>query len=108
MLGGARRPPPPDYLALFCRALTEVLRIDKRLRPFMAEQGELLERLRRDQEVRAALDKIYGKDDADAVPARPIKDMSLSLNQSQLLKEELALAKTHLLLESLRTKLGNR
>ena len=60
MLGGAHRPRPPNYLALASRAIAEVIKLDKRLRPFMLEQRRMLEQWRLDQEIEAALRKVYG------------------------------------------------
>src|ERR1035438_3606385 len=60
MLAAAHRPAPPDYLALACRALSEVMRIDKRLRPYMEEQKQMMERRLFEREIDDALRKIYG------------------------------------------------
>jgi hypothetical protein len=63
MLGGVHRPPPPNYLAIACRALEQVIKIDKRLRPYMQEQIRLeKERVFREP-IKAALDRVYGPDD---------------------------------------------
>ena len=60
MLGGAPRPRPEDEIAVICRAVKEVMRIDKSLRPFMQEQKRFLEDWLHHVEPRRALDKIYG------------------------------------------------
>ena len=60
MLGGAHRPRPPNYLALASSAIAEVIKLDKRLRPFMLEQRQRLEQWRLNQEIEAALRKVYG------------------------------------------------
>ena len=67
MLDGARRPSPPDYLRLAGRALAEVLRIDQRLLPYMAEQKRMLENYLWMQQWEAALRRVYGPPDP-AVP----------------------------------------
>jgi len=61
MLDGARRQPRPNYIAIACRAISELIRIDKRLGPFMEEQRRILERELRRQEFEAALRKVYGE-----------------------------------------------
>jgi len=104
MLGGARRPPPPDYLALACRALNEVIRIDQRLLPFMAEQREMLERWILDQEIEASLRKVYGPPDPSS--PRPQHFALSPIDTPQLLKDERALAKTQALVALLQAKLG--
>jgi hypothetical protein len=106
MLSGARRPSPPNYLSLLCRALEEVLGIDKRLLPFMAEQRDMLERWQRDQEVQAALNKVYGEDGVNASPRQPFTFTNLPMTESQLSKQELALAKSRAVLDRLRAKLA--
>jgi hypothetical protein len=60
MLGGAHRPRPVNYLALACRYIKEAMRIADRLRPYMAEQARLAAQMAREQELKAALDKVYG------------------------------------------------
>jgi hypothetical protein len=60
MVGGARRPPPPNYLAIACRLFKQVIKIDKRLRPYMEEQRRLLEQMDWEREVEAMLRKVYG------------------------------------------------
>jgi len=66
MLGGVHRTPPPNDLAIACRALTEVIKIDKRLRPYMQEQIRLEEERVRHEPIKAALDRIYGPDDKES------------------------------------------
>jgi len=68
MLGGAPRPRPPDYLAMACRALKAILKIDKSLRPFMQEQFQLYEQHRFGQQTQAALQSIYGPGSDDTQP----------------------------------------
>jgi len=65
MLGGVRRPRPPDYLALYCRLLKRILKIDQSLRPFMQEQVQLFEKRPFEEEVQAALQRVYGSNPAD-------------------------------------------
>ena len=72
MLGGARRPPPPNYIAIACRAVSELIRIDKRLRPYMEEQRRILEDYRLRQEFEAALRKVYGASVLAALPCHPL------------------------------------
>src|SRR5262252_6193155 len=64
MLGGIPRPRPPDYLAIVCRLLNRVLKIDQDLRPFMQEQVQLYEKCRFQEEVQAALHRVYGSNSA--------------------------------------------
>jgi len=104
MLGGARRPPPPNYLALACRAIEEVIRIDKRLLPFMAEQREILERRLFGQEIEAALLRVYGPPDPAAPKPRSFVPPPVDI--PQLLRDEYALAKTGVLLDLLKSKIG--
>jgi len=60
MLGGVSRPPPPNYLAIACRALEGVIRLDKRLRPFMQEQARLAQDYQWHREAKAAVARVYG------------------------------------------------
>jgi hypothetical protein len=115
MLNGVRRPPPPNYLALACRALEEVIRIDKRLLPYMAEQKQLLEQWLFRQEVEAALQKVYGQATCQNPPEQSVTHWcatsSASVNRKrarQILKEEVALAKTHALVALLESKTGKQ
>jgi hypothetical protein len=107
MLGGTRRPARPDYIALACRALNEVLRIDKRLLPFMVEQREALERGLRHQESQAALLTVYGGTPMEPLPSQSCLPPLRKLD-SMLFNQELALAKSRALLARLRKNLGNR
>ena len=104
MLGGARRPPPPNYLSLACRALAEVIRIDKRLRPHMEEQQRMVENYFWAQEREAAILKVYGPPD----PASPKPQLFAPppVDIPQLLRDEYALAKTRALLDLLKSKIG--
>jgi len=69
MLCGFRRPRAPDYLAMYCRALELVLKIDEDLRPFMQEQVRLLEQDALNRQGQAALRHVYGPDwDAQKPP----------------------------------------
>jgi hypothetical protein len=103
MLGGARRPPPPNYLAIACSALREVIRIDKRLLPYMAEQKQMLERWLLDKEIEASLRKVYGPPDPAHV--KPSVNMSPAPSAAQFLKEEQALAKTRAVVDLLKGKM---
>jgi len=77
MLCGFRRPRPPDYLAMACRALKLVLKIDEDLRPFMQEQVRLLEQDVFNQQVQAALRHVYGPDsDAQKSPIPPAESVN--------------------------------
>lgn len=107
MLGGVHRPPQPNYIALACRAIAEVIRIDQRLRPFVAEQQHMLEQDARMQEREAALHKVYGPDLADA-PRRPSVFEAAPLDPAEVLKQEQALAKSRLLIARLQAKLQRR
>ena len=104
MLNGARRPPPPNYLAMACRALEEVIRIDKRLLPYMVEQKQMLKRWLLDKEIEASLRKVYGPPDPAHV--KPSLNMSPVPSAAQFLKEEQALAKTRALVDVLNSKIG--
>jgi hypothetical protein len=59
MLGGARE---PDWLAVYCRLITLVLKLDEDLRPFMQEQQRLFEDWLRKQKVEALINKVYRAD----------------------------------------------
>ena len=61
MLGGLHRPRPPDYLAMACRALRQIAKIDKSLRPFMKDQVRMVEDWLRSQEIAAVLRKVYSQ-----------------------------------------------
>jgi hypothetical protein len=104
MLGGARRPPPPNYLALTCRALEELLRIDKRLLPFMAEQKRALKEYQESQVREEALRKVYGPCES-AIPNLR-QSLPPAVDIRQLLKDEEALARTRALAADLRAKLA--
>jgi hypothetical protein len=106
MLGGARRPIPPNYLALLSCALEQALKIDQSLRPFMAEQRENLERLRHQNEVDAALRKAYGATAPITMPPPPA--LCARAEARQCLKLERALAQSRLVLEKLKSKLGKK
>lgn len=69
MLGGARRPRPPDELPLACRLLSQYLRLTRRMAKrdphLFGPQAHryFLDTLAleiRQQEIQAALDKVYG------------------------------------------------
>ena len=70
MLSGAQRPPPVNYLRLACRALSEHIRIAKRMAKQWPELFDNVANDRRarelehqralDAEVQAALNKVYG------------------------------------------------
>ena len=110
MLGGARRPPPTNWLGLACRALKEVLRLDQRLRPYMAQQRELYERSLFAQEINAALCKIYGEDESGPGPAPQPAGGWIDSPKARtgLLKDEIALAKSEALLACLHAKLARK
>jgi len=63
MLGGVHRPPPPNYLGMACRALKQVIKLDKRLRPCIQEQIRLHQEQLVRVQVEAALDRVYGPDE---------------------------------------------
>ena len=73
MLGGVRRPPQPNYLAMACRALRRVIQIDNHLRPFMREQARLVEERLFHQELELALRRVYGPGPA-ASPRPPVQE----------------------------------
>jgi hypothetical protein len=104
MLGDARRPPRPNYLAIACSALNELIKIDKRLRPFMHEEREKLARRLRDQEVRAALRKVYGEDPVAAIPSPPC-NLPTATDVKRFFKQRLALAKSRHLIDRLKSRL---
>jgi hypothetical protein len=60
MLAGFPRPRPPDYLALLCRTIRQLIKIDNRLRPFLREQHRIYENNLFFQESAAVLAKVYG------------------------------------------------
>jgi hypothetical protein len=62
MLGGVHRPRPTDYLALYCRLVKRIIKIDESLVPFMQQQVQLLEKHRFEEEIQAALQRVYGSD----------------------------------------------
>lgn len=61
MLGGVHRPRPPDLLAIACRALERVVKIDKSLRPFMQDQTRIMQDWLWRQEVDATVRKVYSQ-----------------------------------------------
>ena len=108
MLDGARRPPLTNYLALACRAIEEVFRIGKRLRPFMDEQAEILKESIRQKEIQAALRKVYGDDPVDFTPPPSRCVLTPPPTQAQILKQELSLARSRRVVALLRDKLKIR
>ncbi len=115
MLGGARRPREPDYLALACRAFEEVIRIDQRLRPYMEEEQRLLNEYIEDEKRAVALRNVYGDTPAiEALRQRRAESRCLvgpktfRKQMAQLRKDERALAKTRLLIDTLKAKLQKR
>jgi len=104
MLGGARRPPPPNYLALACRALEEVIRIDKRLLPYMEEQKRMLENYLWAQKCEAAMHKVYGPPDPSS--PKPQLFAPAPINIPQLLRDERSFAKTRTLVHILKSRIG--
>jgi hypothetical protein len=104
MLGGARRPRQPNYLLLACRALSELIKIDARLRPFMEEQQRMLEQDAWNQECEAALRKVYGPPKADAPP--PLSAFFTSVpTPAQIRLQERALAKSQFVLACIQAQL---
>ena len=71
----------------------------------MAAQRAMLDRWLLDQEIEAALRKVYGDAALDAVPPKSFHLENVSVDESLLLKEKLALAKTRLLVQSLKSKI---
>jgi hypothetical protein len=115
MLGGAHRPRPPDYLALACRALEEVVRIDQRLRPYMQEEQRLLHEYIEDEKREVALRNVYGDTPGTktlhqhrAESRYLVGPKAFRKQMTQLRKDERALAKTRLLIDSLKAKLQKR
>ena len=107
MLGGARRPPSTNWLSLACQALAEVIRIDERLRPYIAEQKRMLDQYLWMQECEAAIRKAYGPVPPDA-PPRPRIFTGSPASPAEVLKQEKALAKSQLLIDRLNAKLKRR
>jgi len=102
-LEGARRPPPPNYFSLACHAIEEVIRIDKRLRPFMDEQKRIVEEYMWMQPWEEAIREVYGAPDPAA--PKPQHSVPAAVDIRQLRKDEQALAKTQALVADLRAKL---
>jgi hypothetical protein len=65
MLGGACR---PDWLAIGCRLIGLILKIDDDLRPYMQEQIRLQEQRQFDQRLQAAIQRVYGLPSSDPNP----------------------------------------
>lgn len=69
MLGGARRSPPPNYLAIASQALLEAIRIRKRAALDFQADRELLAEYERElwveRELRPLLDRVYGSEQPD-------------------------------------------
>jgi hypothetical protein len=106
MLGGARRPRPTDWLGLVCRAMEEVLRIDQRLVPFLAEQERQQQERKRMQEVESALTKVYGPPDPNAPSHEPVPSTPVDL--VRFYKDLEALEKTRALTALLKAKLARK
>ena len=66
MLNGARRPPPPNYLAIACRLFATYIRLRersmKRDAEYTRECREVLAQHAWEQEWSAALKRVYGPD----------------------------------------------
>jgi hypothetical protein len=60
MVTGIPRPRPPDYLAIACRCLKAVIKIDESLNPYIEEQIRLEQAQAREQEIDALLARVYG------------------------------------------------
>lgn len=115
MLGGARRPRPVNQIALICRAMAEVIRIDRHLKPWLEEQARLAAQRRWMETWEPALLKVYGpRSDSqrstinpqprvDSQPSTPNSQLSM---QREVLKRECALAKTRALLAHMKAKLA--
>jgi hypothetical protein len=108
LLGGARRPRPPDYLALACRALQEVIKIDASLREYAAEHCNAVARLLLHEEAQSALRKVYGPDSVHEAPSPPMPTTFGPKDVSQVLRLEGAVARSHRVLQSLKSKLGQK
>jgi len=104
MLNGARRQPPTNLLSLASQALNEAMRIDKRLRPHMAEHKRMLENYWRSREPEAALDKIYGP--WDSSDQKPQHFVTAPPDPAQIMKQELALMKSQTRLARIEAKLA--
>lgn len=71
MLGGARRPAPPDEIAIVCRAMSQLIKLHERMAKLDPEHFDYatIDRRARELErqrewrasVQAALQKVYGK-----------------------------------------------
>jgi hypothetical protein len=59
MLGGARE---SDWLAIYCRLLNLVVKIDQDLLPFMQQQSQLYEKHLSEEQSQASLHRVYGPD----------------------------------------------
>jgi hypothetical protein len=106
MLGGVRRPAPPNYLALACQALAEVIKIDERMRPHLDQQVENLKRWRRSVELQALLDKVYG-DEGQPSSCRPLNETDYRSDRekaAERLKQETALAKSRSIIDKINAK----
>lgn len=73
MLGGTHRPRPVNQLDLACRLLNQVIRIDKRLRPFMQEQERLYKQWLWVQSWEPLFRKVYGEAAGESAEALPEK-----------------------------------
>ena len=60
MVTGIPRPRPPDYLAIACRCLKAVIKMDESLNPYIEDQIRLQQARIRDQEIDALLARVYG------------------------------------------------
>lgn len=61
MLGGARRPRPENDLAVVCRALNLLIKLDKSLYPYMEEQQRNLEDWLWNRTFHRALANVYAR-----------------------------------------------
>jgi len=104
-LPGAPRRRSPNYQALVCRALNEVIRLDNRLRPYMQERAREEEQNAWRREVEATLERIYGPAASSTATTAPQTPPMSVKEQMQLLRDEQALLKTKLLLANLRVAL---
>ncbi len=108
MLGNAHRPSPPDELAVICSALNEVIKIHNRLRPFMEDQRRQHELEEHMREWEPALRRVYGPPSPEALAHRQSIFSLPAPDPDEVLEQELALAKTRVVLDRLKAKLQRR
>ena len=101
---GASRRREPDYLALACRAVKEAIRLGNSLRPFLHEKAREFQHSLQRQEIEAALRRVYGPGEDLNTPPQPVYPTAKELRDLE--KRERAVAKSRLLLVSLRKKMN--